>query len=383
MSPEPDVKPLPYQRRTWFFRLLLAIFICTVPAFMFYATGYRLSLTDTENIVSVGGIFVGAEYEDTTIFLNDEPVENYRLFQRAAYIQNLPAGVHQLHVQGEGLHTWVKRLPVYPHIVTEANAFNYPLVPQVRLVSEYQMASGTQIIFAATGTAPLGEGVQHRVDWQATTTTATSSFEVNDEFPFVAELFATNSTSSAVTLRSRIQAQLEDAFAFSSELPTSTEPVLATTTKRLSNRSLYETEDGLFVRWEGGEDTPYYFCVNTAPMASTTSALGAYVANNIASVRIAATELSTRGDFTCRDTIAINTFDRPVYYFDFMPQEPDVVLAHLSDGIYAIEMDDRGWQNTQLLYESGDVVLARTGDQLFISDDGYYAELLLTLADSE
>lgn len=382
MPHEPTVQPLPYTRRSWFFRILLTIFVCLVPGFIFYATGYRLSLTDTNNIISVGGIFVTAETEDTAIFLNEEVVENYRLFQRAAYIQNLPAGIHRLHVQGEGLHTWVKELPVYPHIVTEAHAFNMPSVPQVRLIMPYQTVGGVQFIPAATGTTPMGDSVEYRSLWFASTTVATTTLQVNEEFAYVTELFATSSTSTTPTLRSRIREQIEATFMFSSDAPTSTLAVgvIATTTRIQNERRLYETENGLFVNWEGSSnDYPYYFCINLNTEIASSSPFTAYVENNVANVIDSTELLTSRGDFACRSTIAIDTQNKEVLLFDFFPDNPNLVLLHLSDGLYVVEVDDRSWQNAQLLYAGTDFTVALANQQIYIEDGDYYFELFTTL----
>jgi len=383
MSPEPDVKPLPYGHRVWFFRGLLFLFVCAVPVFMFYATGYRLSFSETSNIISVGGIFISAETEDTSIYLNSEPVENFRLFQRAAYIQNLPAGVHRLHVQGDGLHTWVKELPVYPHIVTEATAVNYPLVPQVRLITQYETVGGSPFLPVASGTVLLPSPVQYQVPVIASTTVATTTLQSNEEYEFVKQLFASTSTTTPPnTVRTRLQAQVEDPFVFSSErstTSTSNQTIRATTTRERSDRRLYETATGIAVDWVGDPSNhPYYFCLNTTPPpTATSSALSVYVADNVASV---ADALQTRGDFLCRDTIALQTFGRPVVLFDFMPDSSDTALVQLSDGLYAIEFDDRSWQNTQLLYTGSAIDVVVHNEQIFITDGDYIFELLLTLS---
>ena len=385
MPSEPTLQPLPYQHRSWFFRILFAIFVCSVPVFIFYATGYRISMSDTNNIVSVGGIFVSSDAEDTTIFLNDEPVEKYRLFQRAAYIQNLPAGVHNLHVQGEGLHTWVKRLPVYPHIVTEAQAFNYPLVPQVRLITPYTTVGGQSFLRAATSSDWSVVPVETVAPVVASTTIATSTLVANEEFEFVAELFSTSSTSTVDRLRTRSRSEAIETFAFRSEQATTSSSLqVATPTQERNNRRLYETDEGLFVRWVGGEnDHPYYFCINTTrPEGATTSVLSLYVAANAASVSDAMETAVTRGDFSCRDEISINTFDRDVSLFGFMPgTNGDVVLVQLTDGLYAVEVDDRGWQNTQLLYPGESITVVVFGEQVFIHDGTHYFELLFTLTE--
>lgn len=384
MTSAPTVQPLPYKHRTWFFRILLTVFVCAVPVFIFYAAGYRISFDDTEqNIVSVGGIFVSAEAEETVIYLNEEVVENYRLFQRAAYIPNLPAGMHRLHVQGEGVHTWVKELPVYPHIVTEAQAFNMPQTPQVRLITPYRTATGTQVVRGAASTTPLGSSVTHRASWFASSTIATSSLQRNEEYTFVTELFTATSTNNSETLRTRIRTQIEGAFLFSTEQATvtaSTTDPSATTTREVTHRRLYETADGLFVQWIGSQnDFPYYFCLNLSQASTSDVGLTSYIANNLANVLEGQQQLTNRGDFACRETIRIDTQGKDILLFDFFPDNNDLVLVQLTDGLYVVEVDDRAWQNSQLLYPGSEFSVVLENQQIYISDQGYYFELLTTL----
>jgi hypothetical protein len=385
MSPEPIVQPLPYNHRLWFFRGLLFLFVCAVPVFMFYATGYRISFTETSNIISVGGIFISAETEETAIYLNNELVENYRLFQRAAYIQNLPAGVHRLHVQGEGLHTWVKELPVYPHIVTEAAAFNYPVTPQVRLITPLVTSTDLPYVPVASGTPLVLAEVVYQTPVLASTTVATSTLTNNEEYLFITEVFASSSTTTSPdTVRTQLPTQIAESFTFSSERATSTATTSltqATTTRERNNRTLYETAEGVTVRWDGDQQKhPYYFCLNTSLPTASSSPLEAVVAGNVASVADSLQTATVRGNFVCRDTIPLTTFGRPVLLFDFMPNTSDIALLQLSDGLYAVEFDDRGWQNTQLLYPGEEINVAVVNEQIFIADNGYYVELLLELA---
>ena len=140
------VQPLPRQRRRFLFLSLLFLFVCAVPVFVFYATGYRYDIfTGDGSITATGGLYVSVGAEEGEVYLNESRVEDSRIFRSAIYIQNIMPGLQRLHVQAPGYHTWVKELPVYPHIVTEASAFMMPLVSQVRPITEFMTSTGSPV----------------------------------------------------------------------------------------------------------------------------------------------------------------------------------------------------------------------------------------------
>lgn len=361
MPETPAVEPLPYRRRVWFFRFLLLLFVALVPLFMFYATGYRVAwLEDGGNIVSVGGIFVSAEANDIAMYINEAPVENMRLFQQAAYIQNLPAGTHRLHVQGDGLHTWVKELPVYPQLVTEVTAFNMPTVPLLRYIPEYTTATGTPVLFALSSTtAPVAtSAVTYSNQWIVLPPqTATTTLVANEEFDYIEQLLAATTTNN--TLIERIGDEI-DRFMFSSATPTvaTTAPIELVTRDRL----LSFVEDQLAVTWQGSDDDrPFYFCDQEV------------VADPVSGG-------ATTTVRTCRDTIPLANTSRDTTYFNFFSNAGDKVLLTHADGLYVQEVDDRGWQNAQRIYPHSNIQVVQDGTQIFIVDNDYYFELLTTVA---
>ena len=101
-------------------------------------------------ITATGGLYIAADAPDALIYVNEEEVTNARVLERLLYIQGLLPGTPRVHVQSLGHYTWVKELPVFPHIVTEAEAFNLPLRPQVRPITEFSSVRGESIIFATT-----------------------------------------------------------------------------------------------------------------------------------------------------------------------------------------------------------------------------------------
>jgi len=52
---------------------------------------------------------------------------------------------------------------------------------------------------------------------------------------------------------------------------------------------------------------------------------------------------------------------------------------HLSDGIYVVEIDDRAWQNTQLLYPGTKLDLIIDGERIMVKDNNAYFEVYTEL----
>ena len=172
------------------------IFLMTLPSLIFYTTGYRLNLSEEEpSIVVTGGIYITTDNLEVDVYLDDELIESPRLFRSAYYIQHVDAGLHRVVVQRPDLQTWVKDLPIDSHIVIESAAFNMPLIPHVRPVTEYLTSTGTPVMFVATSTDALKEATT-TVPVLFTAELATSTYVVNDEYVYVSSLFSTTSSST-------------------------------------------------------------------------------------------------------------------------------------------------------------------------------------------
>ncbi len=380
MPETPTVQPLSYRRRTWFFRMLLFIFLVTVPVFIFYAMGYRVDIFNKPgNISAVGGMFISTDPNtDTQIFINDELISNYRLFQKAAYIQDLPAGIQEVHVQGDGLQTWKKELPVYPHIVTEAAAFNLPEVPQVRVITSYTTSLGEAVVWGGSSTLPASTTVQYRNQWVATSSHATSSLVSDQEYEYLATRFA--SSTSEETLFDRVTQELSQ-FTFGTSATTTEEAT--SSTKVLRDRTVEKVAGGLLVTWIGSDrSVPYYFCVPNDTATSTMALYDLDTRQALAAVYEAQDVPMTSGSRTCRQSIKVGDDGEKIYTFDFYPNDPDLLILHRSDGVVVKEIDDRAWQNTQVLYPAGEYDFLVDGSRFFIKwkKSGIIFELLPTLA---
>jgi hypothetical protein len=179
---EPHVQPLSLWRRKLVFGSLLVAFMISLPVFIFYATGYRYDFNSAKpTFTATGGFYIIADTPESIIYLDGEPVKNIRSFRSASYIQGIEPGSHRVHVQAPGVHTWVKELPVSAHIVTEAEAFNLPVTPQVRLIPEYVTATGTAVIFPRDAETPVLGLISSTTPFSIATSSATSTLKINQE----------------------------------------------------------------------------------------------------------------------------------------------------------------------------------------------------------
>lgn len=106
MQLEPEIKSLSYKKRKSFFSVLVVVFLVSLPAFIFYTSGYRISFENEEtSIVTTGGIYITADNLNVDVYLDEERVEKPRLFRSAYYIQNIENGLHRIVVQGPDLQT--------------------------------------------------------------------------------------------------------------------------------------------------------------------------------------------------------------------------------------------------------------------------------------
>ena len=375
---KPIIQPLAKWQRTFIFVVLLIAFLVSLPALMFYAAGYRYDFfAEIPTITATGGLYLAAPVLDSLIYLDEELVNNARVFRSASYIQGLEPGLHRVHVQAEGRHTWVKELLIAPHMVTEVEAFNLPLWPQVRPVTEYVTVSGNVVVQASSTIAnEILSKASTTIPFYLATTTATTTYRTSAEFKLLAAMFA-EKAEAKMARETAIQMALRPNFAFATATATSVETVLATTTKHRNNLSLYQVGEEVYVAASGlGRDIPNYFCSNQVALITDkdTLPISEEIFNEGYDVVMSESEdVSSR---QCRGEIKIDRSGKEVIDFEFMPLNVNLVLLVLTDGIYVVEIDDRSWQNAQLLYPGHNLELVLYGENIFVKEGGLILELL-------
>lgn len=376
---QPVVKPLSYFHRNFIFITLTVIFAISLPAFIFYGMGYRYSFfAETPAITVTGGLFIASEISDIQIYIDEVDVSNARVFRKASYIQGIEPGLHRVHVQAPDLHTWVKDLLVYPQIVTEAEAFNLPLRPQVRPVTEYLTKQGESVYFGAATSSNLFTNSSSSLPVIFFTKKATSTLTVNPEYKLLNEMFIEKASTTASRLDWE-KIQESEKFGFATTSPDTPEVTHATTTIVSDKLMLYKNGEDVFAKSLGVErQIPYYFCA-TQLATSTNNNLGAVYTSNNSSTTLITNNINNEQPKVCRTDIRIDRKWQKVHDFNFLPSNINLVLMHLDDGVHVVEIDDRSWQNTQLLYPGKDIEMLVYGGSIFIKDKGYIFEALTTI----
>lgn len=380
MTPTPEVKPLSRKHRRIVFALSLALFATVLPLLVFYAVGYRIDFSgETRNIRTVGGMYLSADADNVNIFIDEKPVKDMRIFQNAAYIQNLDAGLHQVHVQGEGINTWVKNLPVQSHFVTEVASFNVPTTSQLRIITPFLTDSGESVLeVGATSTFATASTSN---TFYATSSTATSSLVVNPEFVYLSTLFA--SSTEERLLRNEIAQINAERFQFASASDTLKAIEVSTTTKKANDIELRKAGEEVVAFWTGSKDsTPYYYCLTYTGEMSTALAYGTHVYKDVVDEFASTTDLSDKsmlGKRLCRSSIKLDRKYQSIIYFDFVPGRDDLVLLQLQDGVYVTEIDDRSWQNMQLLYPGDYLEVLVENGSIYVKDGDYIMEVFTDL----
>lgn len=363
------VKPLPYKTRQRTFGLLILVFLVSLPFLYLYATGYRLDYRKPTNLVSTGGIYLAVDQEDVEIYIDDVLSRELRSFRKAYYAQSLDAGTHRVHVQKDGYHTWVKELPVSKHLVTEAEAFNLPLVPQVRVIAQWQSATGSMIV-----SAPL-ENASSTNELFATTTKRTLGFVSNPEFVALMTQFGTTSTS---TKKETPAQQIKELLRGDATTTDALMAEVATTTIVSGGVKLHEQGEELFATWVGSfEQMPYYYCAPDFPRYSSstpevvpeTVTLVEPIAEEAAEEEFVMHPVQTvTEDLACEPTIRIDRKWQTFHDFDFLPGSTDFVIVALEDGVYVVEVDDRSWQNVQPLMMGKNLRMHIEGGNVYLYD---------------
>jgi len=369
--PATPIKPLGRPHRQYTFFLLLALFCTSIPLLYLYATGYRIDLKGQTGFISTGGIFISAERTGAEIYIDDELVRETRVFRRAFYAQNLDPGTHRVHVQREGSHTWVKELPVYPHLVTEAQAFNLPLEPEARAITRYATAEGVSVL-ATTYTLRATSTQQFLL----TAPAAAVTFPLNTEFSTRLEQFTAVPTVARTEVASRsVQA-------------TST----ATTTKESNGVRLFEADGDVFAAWVGPrESMPYYYCAESFPRYSTSTepilppqsktgdeaALALYATADEEAAEVLAMTQEVTPQQECKPSIRLDRKGEKVSLFDFFPGTTDIAIIARESGVYAVEVDDRAWQNVQPIMEGKNLKVHVENDRIYIYDGIVIYEMIL------
>lgn len=307
-------------------------------------------------------------------------VRETRVFRRAFYAQSLDPGTHRVHVQKAEHHTWVKELPVYAHLVTEAQAFNLPLVPEVRIISPWRDSDNTTIV-KATSTLYASTSNNFKV---ATNTKSLKSAN-DDEYKNLIKLFVPATTTVAV--------QKATDFLFNQSkvatTATSTTLVVSTTTRENRGVRLYQSGPDVFVEYYGlRENMPYYYCAEAFELLGTSTAPLLKPPADLLMANVIDTDVTIEEELIhpiqqvtesseCDQTIRMDRKGQLIKAFDFFQNSTDFVVLALEDGVYVVEVDDRAWQNSQPLIMGENLDMKVENGQVYVYDGELIYQVIL------
>lgn len=380
---KPEVKPLSFWRRRLIFIFLFLAFVVCLPVFIFYATGYRYDFWgDKPTITATGGVYISSDLPEASLYIDEGEVNNARVFRQASYIQGMIPGIHRIHVQAPGYHTWVKELKVYPHIVTEVSVFNLPLIPQVRPITKSINSKGEPVLRATSSVTLFLQKSSSTIPVFISTSTKSAVTEKeNSEYVFLQNLFAEKSSTTAMLKAAKAK---QNSFGFGTSSKLSQAEVRATTTIEKNDLTLYERAGEVFVKNLGGSrDTPVYFCLEEERSATTSNLsvkefldeLATNTDNNLDELSILEPKNSS-----CDKEIQIDRKGEEVIAFDFFPDNDNLVLMQLTNGLYVVEIDNRSWQNTQPLYLGEKISFIISSGRIYVKEAEVIFEVFPTIA---
>jgi hypothetical protein len=249
-----------------------------------------------------------------------------------------------------------------------------PVLPHIRPIPEYtnQAGQGVYVVKGST-TTPLFTKGTTTGEFIVTNKATPASIKENSEYVYAVDLFATT-TATSTSLLNRLEQEL-DRLSIATTTATTAMPMVYV---EQGNMRLVEKGAELYAMWVGsGPSTPHYFCTPQLATSTVGLRLGAHVALQMEEQRMSSTTpLHIEGSRICRTTIRIDRKWQDIKYYEFFPRSSDLVVLQLQDGLYVTEIDDRSWQNTQMIYPGDNFETVVTDNNIYIKEDGKYFELM-------
>ncbi len=320
------MQPLSKKIRNWVLIFLFVLFVLSTPIIIGYSKGYRMD--DALGLIQTGGIYLHSDIANTTVFLDDEFVEDNGRFVKNTYIEELlPNRYYVVRVQKEGYQSWVKIVSVKPKLVSEVRVMMLPTTFEWRFIE-------------ATTTLALEEGVK----------VGTSSLKEvpNPEFKELTEFFESDLDQFEIKVASTTYEVVKGVKVATSttisemRFPEWLQDVASTT--HLKDKDMVRERDGVVAWLENGDfyalwarekdPVPFYFCAEK-----------------------------------CTTQLSIN-WAEPILRYEFYPNRNDLVVLNSSRGIYVMELDNRSERNLQTILEEPNLDFRFTQDGTLIVFDG-------------
>lgn len=335
------MRPLPNKTRTTSLIILLVIFLLITPLLISYSLGYRISdIDDVFTLEKTGGVYIHSNISNTEVYLDGEFIKNNGVLLRNTLIQNLkPETNHTIEVHKEGYQSWVKALPVYSSLVTEARVLMIPKeIPQREIYPFFDVSGEGTTTPSIKAKIVRGKPVPTNDEYK----NLMALFEGKDIYATSTQTkVITNLNTSGATTTSTTTKELPEYF---SDLGITDPEELENLIENADEISWLENGN-IVLNWVGKNiEIPYYYCLEPE---------------------------------NCREKITLDWQDE-IKKFDFLPGRNDVFLVLVNSGLYAVEADDRSDRNTQLVYAKKiDDFIIGPNNKVFIREGDKFFELTL------
>lgn len=319
------MRPLSRKIRTRVLWLLFMLFVIFTPVLIGYSKGYRLD--DALELIQTGGIYLHSDIANTSVYLDDDFVENNGAFLKNTFIQDLlPNRYYALRVERDGYQSWVKVLSVKPNLVTEARILMLPKEFEWRLIPATTTLAVPQSVDATTTVQEVSNPEYEELKEYFTEDRGQFEFEVaTSTYEYIrGKRFATTTT----VIETQFPEWLEG---------------LASTTNLFEKEMVREREGivtwldngDIFAVWGRERDpVPYFFCLES-----------------------------------CSEQLSIN-WAEPILRYEFYPNRNDLLLVLSERGLYVIELDNRSQRNIQTIIEAPNLDFRLQADGVLVVFDG-------------
>ncbi len=324
------MKPLTQRQRSTSMIILGIIFLLVAPVILLYSIGYRID--DNFSLEKTGGIFIHSDVANSSVFLDGEYFKDSGIFLRNTLIQDLiPNKEYKIEVYKDGYQGWVKKLYIYPNIVTEGKVLLLPEKFEKREISMYIDSNNV-----ATTTPPSKTQLKAN----------------NPEYISITNFFA--STTKATTTKSVIatstatstpEEQKSDLQLFFENLSILDYENLANLV--INGKEVSWLMDGdINLYWiDDLSSIPYYYCGGIERL--------------------------------CVKNITLD-WTKPIKRFQYLPGRDDVWIVLVDDGIFAVEVDGRTQRNIQTIYKGNNLDFRLTeNDRIVIKEGADFFEINL------
>ena len=317
------MKPLSKKSRRISWALLFVVFLIISPFILYYSFGYRFD--EKLGLIETGGIYIHSDVSNTQVFVNGEYFKNNGVLLKNTLIQKLdPKNIHTIDVMKNGYHSWHKELSVVEGLVTEASALMLPT--KIDTVSIYPYFD------------EKGNGTTTEIFEEKALTENSIFKETAKIFQEVVEATTTDVSGDVSTSALDSAVEIPDYFV---KLGI-TDPTKLDNLIERGDQIAWLDNGNIIMHWIGEKDsTPFYYCVPSG----------------------------------CRDSLELD-WETSIARFDFLPDRNEIALVLNSEGLWAVEMDDRSERNIQPVYlGKGIDFRVNENDRIVVSDGGVFFEL--------